>query len=236
VWGTEPHAPSGELQAQVGSGLQFTLGPAMGSRTFALVASALLGFLAVSCDLAPSPAPVDPTAVGLQSGDLPAPLHRCRPSGDVDGYLRFLKDRNRPAYDELAANWRDLQAHGAAKGALTVYAQQTEACSARIGTGDGPNVTTVVARYRDEDTAAKAYARGMFGFATPSDDQEVPDTARGAATGIGRNAWVLDRSVGGRSLIVAEWQHHAIGVLFIAVDSDPLHAKQAIATVDGRIP
>ena len=59
--------------------------------------------------------------------------------------------------------------------------------------------------------------------------------ARGAATGIGRNAWVLERSVNERSLLVGFWQRHTIVVLFVAVDIDPLHAKQAIAMVDSRI-
>ena len=59
--------------------------------------------------------------------------------------------------------------------------------------------------------------------------------ARGAATGIGRNAWVLERSVNERSLLVGFLQRHTIVVLFVAVDIDPLHAKQAIAMVDSRI-
>jgi hypothetical protein len=76
----------------------------------------------------------------------------------------------------------------------------------------------------------------MLGFTTPSEDEDVPDMARGTATGVGRNAWILERSVNGRSLLVGLWQRHTIAVLFVAVDVDPLHAKQAMATVDRRIP
>jgi len=136
----------------------------------------------------------------------------------------------------MASGWRELQLNGASGGAVTVLAQQQVACGARLGTGAGPSVTTVVVRFRDEGAAVAAYERGMWGFATPNADADVAGMARGAATGIGRNAWVLERSVSGRSLLVGLWQRHLIAVLFVAVDSDPLHTKQAIATVDRRIP
>lgn len=197
---------------------------------------ALLSGLA--CNVAGPPAvpPPDPTAISLQPSDLPADFQRCSASGDIMRYLQFLERTSTAGRDELASGWRDLQLNGASGAAVTVLAQQQAACAARLGTGAGPSVTTVVVRFRDEGAAAAAYQRGMWGFATPSEDQEVPGLVRGAATGVGRNAWVLERSVNGRSLLVGLWQRHLIAVLFVAIDSDPLHAKQAIAAVDRRIP
>ena len=201
----------------------------------ALGASALTLLLLVACNLSGAAPPPDPAAISLRPGDLPSELQRCPASGDIGSYLRFLQRTSPPAHDELASTWRDLQQKGASVAAVSVASQQPAACSARVGTGLGPNATTLVVRFKDGGAASAAYARGVLGFATPSADEDVPGMARGAATGIGRNAWVLERSVNERSLIVGLWQRHTIVVLFVAVDIDPLHAKQAIAMVDSRI-
>ena len=201
-----------------------------------LGALALLSVLSCNVTSAPAPRQPDPTVISLQTGDLPADFQRCPASGDIGRYLQFLQGTSTAARDELASGWRALQLNGASRAAVTVLAQQQAACGARLGTGAGPSVTTLVVRFRDEGAAASAYEHGMWGFATPSAEAEVAGMARGAATGIGRNAWVLERSVNGRSLLVGLWQRHLIAVLLVAVDSDPLQTKQAIATVDGRIP
>lgn len=71
----------------------------MRSDTVLLIVSAALVLLTAACDLAPSQPPVDPAAIGLQSGDLPSTFQRCRPSGDLDAYLGFLKHRIRAAHE-----------------------------------------------------------------------------------------------------------------------------------------
>jgi hypothetical protein len=204
-------------------------------RVLGLGALALLSVLSCNVTSARAPRQPDPTAISLQPGDLPA-FQRCPASGDIGRYVQFLQGTSTAARDELASGWRALQLNGASRAAVTVLAQQQAACGARLGTGAGPSVTTVVVSFRDEGAATAAYEHGMWGFATPSVDAEVAGMARGPATGIGRNAWVLERSVNGRSLLIGLWQRHLIAVLFVAVDSDPLQTKQAIATVDGRIP
>jgi hypothetical protein len=197
----------------------------------------VLAWLALAACQAPGPAgPPDPGRVGLRAGDLPETLQRCPASGMVDGYLRSLQGANRAAHDELAAAWQDLKRHGAAQAAVTVYAERPAACNARLGTGEGASVSTLVVSFEDESAAGDAYQRGVLGFTTLGEDQEVEDMKRGAATGFGRNAWVVERSVQGRSLIVGLWERDQVAVLFVAVDEDPLHAKQALSAVDGRIP
>jgi hypothetical protein len=232
--GPEPHALSGELQAQRHETFKFTLGAEM-RLPHAMAAAGVVAWLALAaCDGVGAPPP-DPTRIGLQQGDLPATLDRCPASGDVDGFVRSLQRSDPAAHDELLTAWRDLQRRGAVQAAVTVYAAQPAACSARLGTGDGTSVTSVVVRLRDDGAAAAVYQGGVLGFTTPSEDAEVPGMTRGAATGFGRNAWVLESSVQGRSLIVGLWERNAVLVLVVAVDADPLHAKQAMATVDGRI-
>ncbi len=200
-----------------------------------LLAGALV-WVAVACQTPGAIGPPDPSRVGLQAGDLPGDLKRCPASGTVDGYLRGLLGADRAAHDELATAWEDLKRRGAAQAAVTVYAERTAACTARLGTGEGASVSTVVVTFQDEKAASDAYQRGVLGFTTLGEDQEVDDMKRGAATGMGRNAWVLQRSVQGRALIVGLWERDQVAVLFIAVDEDPLHAKQALSSVDGRIP
>jgi len=202
-------------------------------------ARALVGAMAwlalVGCEGAGAPS-VSPVQIGLQQGDLPAALVRCPTSGDISASLRTSKPNHQPAHDEMLSAWQDLQRLGAAEAAVTVYAAEQPACAARLGTGEGANVSSLVVEFHDDAAAATAYKRGVLGFSTPSEDAEVPGMDRGAATGIGRNAWVLQRSVDGRDLIVGLWERHAVLVLFLAVDSDPLNAKRAIAAVDSRIP
>jgi len=209
----------------------------MRSSPRALVAGVLawLALLASAC-VGAGPPSVPPMQIGLQQGDLPAGLSRCPASGDIDAFARGLQAASPSGHDELVGAWKDLQHRGASQAALTVYAAQQPACAARLGTGDGANVSSLVVEFHDEATATAAYQRGLLGFPTPSDDAEVAGMDRGAATGIGQNAWVLQRSVAGRALIVGLWERHAVLVLFVAVDADPLNAKRALSAVDGRIP
>src|SRR5215472_7343749 len=199
------------------------------------LASALAWLALVACEGTGAPS-VPPAQIGLQRGDLPPTLQRCPASGDIGAFLNSPKPGQQPAHDEVLSAWQDLQHHGAAKAALTVYAAQPPACAARLGTGDGETVTSLVVEFHDDGAAAAAYQRGVLGFATPNEDAAAAGMDRGAATGIGRNSWVLQRSVDGRSLIVGLWERDAVLVLFVAVDADPLNAKRALLAVDSRIP
>ncbi len=201
------------------------------------VAGALAWLVLLACSGAGAPPP-DPARIGLQAGDLPQGLQRCAGSGQIDGYLRALQAHpdGRAAHDELAAAWTDLGHRGADAAAVSVFAALPVACRARLGTGDGPSVSSLVVRFPDDAGAAAAYRRGMLGFTTPGEGQEVDDMEVGVATGVGRNAWVLQRTVQGRAFIVGCWERDRVAVLFVAVDADPLHAKQAMMAVSGRIP
>ena len=207
----------------------------MRSYRAAAVASALAWLALVACEGAGAPS-VPPAQIGLQRGVVAPTLVRCPASGDIGAFLHSPKPNQQPAHDELLSAWQDLQHHGAAKAAVTVYAAQPPACAARLGTGDGETVTSLVVEFHNDGAAAATYERGVLGFTTPHQDAEVAGMDRGAATGIGRNSWVLQRSVDGRSLIVGLWERNAVLVLFVAVDADPLNAKRALLAVDGRIP
>jgi len=199
-----------------------------------VLAGALAGFGLVACT-GPGAPSIPPAQIGLQSGDLPPELTRCRASGDIDAFARSLQAGSPAAHDELVGAWKALQRGGATAAAVTVYAAQPAACTARLGSGQGTSVTSVVVEFRDDGAAQAAYRSGMLGFTTPNEDAEVPDMTRGAATGLGRNSWVLDRSTQGRAVIIGLWERSDTLVLVMAVDADPLHAKQALSSIDGRI-
>jgi hypothetical protein len=188
-----------------------------------------------ACNLAGAPPPVDPAQVVLQPGDI-AGLQRCAGSGPIDGWLTHLSGPGRAAHDELSTTWSDLRHQGADEAAIAVYTAQPATCAARMGTGPGASASSLVVRFRDENAAVAVYRSGLLGFATPGEDQQVQGMSRGAATGIGRNAWTMQEVVSGRQLTVGLWARNATVVLFVTADVDPLHAKQALNAVDGRIP
>ena len=165
-----------------------------------------------------------------------AEIGRCPGSGAIDGYLRELGRRNPGARDELRTAWADLKRRGAVSAAVAVYTARAVACDARLGAGDGPSTSSLVVAFQSEEAAAGAYRQGMLSFTTPGADEEVDGLVQGAATGLGRSAWIVQRQVNGRATLVAYWQRHTVAAMVIAVDEDPLHARQALTAVDGRIP
>jgi hypothetical protein len=207
----------------------------MRSHRAAALASALAWLALVACEGTGAPT-VPPAQIGLQQGDLPPTLARCPASGTIGAFLGSPKPNQHPAHDELLSAWQNLQRHGATQAAVAIYAAQQPACAARVGTGAGETVTSLVVEFHDDAAAADAYQRGILGFTTPNEDAEVAGMNRGAATGLGRNAWVLQRSVDGRALTVGLWERNAVLVLVLAVDADPLNTQRALSAVDGRIP
>lgn len=195
----------------------------------------LLAWLALSaCDAGPPVTP-DPVQAGLQAGDVPANLRRCPGSGAIDGFLQELGRRNPAARDEVQQSWRELKQAGGSDAAIDLFAAAPAACAARLGTGDGTTVASYVVRFRDEQSAAAAFRKGMLGFGTPNQDEQIEGLTQGAATGVGQTSWIVQRQVGGRALFVACWQRGAMAALLLGVDLDPLHARQAMTAVDGRI-
>jgi hypothetical protein len=206
----------------------------MRSHAHAVLVGAL-AWLAVAACVAGAPAASDPAQVGLRAGDLPASLQRCPGSGAIAGFIDELGRRNPGARDEVQQFWREQRQAGGTDAAIDLFVAQPAACAARLGAGDGTSAASYVVRFRDEQSAAAAYRKGMLGFGTPNQDQQLEGLTQGAATGVGRSSWILQRKVGGRALYVACWQRGTMTVLFLGVDLDPLHARQAMSAVDGRV-
>jgi hypothetical protein len=202
-----------------------------------LVAAALvlsLSVLACQAGSLGGPAP-DPTQLTVGSGEVPADLLHCPASGSVDRYLAELKPKNQEAYQALQESWLQLRKEGAKSAAIALFATGPAACSARLGTAPGRSVANLVAAFPDDHAAAAAYQHGILGFPTPAPDEQVPGLASGIATGLSENAWVAQRSIGGRNLYVAWWQDHSVAALLVSADLDTAESRRAAEAVEARI-
>lgn len=200
--------------------------------------SARLAALAIlcavgACSLQAEP-PLDPARVVLQGDDIPADLQRCPGSGPVDGYLKALGARNPQARDAVEQGWKQLQAAGAAAGAIAVYAANSQACGGEPGAGPGRTAASLVARFADERAAAAAYPKGAMGFPTPAGDEDEPGLTNGLGTQLGPHAWTRQAEVDNRFLTVSYWQDHVFTVYFVGADLDQVEVRKALLAIDGR--
>jgi hypothetical protein len=92
----------------------------------------------------------------------------------------------------------------------------------------------LVAVFRDQGSAATAYRRGVLGFPTPADGQQVPGLVQGVATTLSENAWAVQRQVDGRTLHVAWFQERAFAVFLVSTDLDGSESERAAAAVASR--
>ena len=178
---------------------------------------------------------MDPAQLTVGSGEVPGDLQRCPASGSVDRYLVELKPKNQEAYQTLQDSWLQLKKGGAKSAAIALFATGQAACSARLGTAPGRSVANLVATFPDDHAAAAAYQHGILGFPTPAPDEQVPGVSLGIATGLSQNAWVAERSIGGRNLYFAWWQDHSVAALLISADLDTAEARRAAEAVEARI-
>jgi hypothetical protein len=177
----------------------------------------------------------DPSQVVSKESDVPADLHRCPGSGPIDGYLATLKPTNQEAFQSLSDVWTQLKKEGARSAAVSLFTTTVPSCSARMGATAGRSVGNLVAVFPDDQTAAAAYRRGIFGFPTPPAAAQIPGVSRGVATGLSDNAWVAQRGVAGRSVYVAWWQDRPVAAFLVALDLDSSESMRAALAVERRI-
>jgi hypothetical protein len=177
----------------------------------------------------------DPAQLTVGSGEVPGDLQRCPSAGNVDSYLAELKPRNQEAYQALQDAWLQLKKEGARSAAVAIFSTGQAACSARWGTAPGRSLANLVASFSDDQSAASAYQRGIFGFPTPASDAQVPGVSLGVATGLSEHSWVAQRSMGGRNLYVAWWQDRAVATFLVTADLDTTESRRAAEAVEARI-
>jgi hypothetical protein len=198
------------------------------------VLAAVLGALVLTACQVNIAQPSDPRHVALQQADLPPDLAPCAISGSIDSYLKQLALKDPHGYATIHQGWRQLQAAGAAAGAMTVYSNAPQDCAKEPGAETGRLAATLVARFGSDQAAAAAYPKGAMGFPTPASDEEEEGLQQGVATQLGPRSWLLDRGVGSHELDVAYWQAGSYTIFFVAVDLDTAQATRALVAVNAR--
>ena len=189
--------------------------------------------LATGCGLQ-SPLPQTPEDVAIQPSDVRG-LDRCPGSGAIATYLQQLRQKSPDAYTTIQDGWKQLQDSGAQDAAVVTYAESSSACGGALGANQGISATSFVIKYRDSGAASSAWQRGILGFPTPAEGQQVPGLVRGSGTGLGSNSWEYQQTNGPAALYLAFWQKGAFDVFLLTTDLDPPVSRKLASTVSGRI-
>lgn len=136
-------------------------------------------------------APADSSLEGIavQRADLPEPSVKCSFSGDVETYMKALKDAKSESYDSVVQTWKQLQEKGATAAYIAWWGDAQPACDDVVsssnsmdhGAGSKHPTTTFsfVVRYNSPDSAASAYRAEIFGQSSEGDAQLRGDDGRG---------------------------------------------------------
>jgi len=191
-------------------------------------------------------APVDPSLEGIavQRADLPEPSVKCSFSGDMETYLKALKDAKSGSYDSVAQTWKQLQEKGAIAAYSAWWGDAQPACDSVVspsnsmdhGGGSTHPTTTFsfVVRYNSPDSAASAYSANIFG---QSSLKGMPnyEVTTGSETGLGENSTVGLTPKGTITLHQAIWQNETVTVYYGSENLPLDKSKQVTESVNRRI-
>lgn len=208
------------------------------------VAAAVALLMVMACGSATPGAPQGPTvaSVSVQPGDLPAGMHKCDLSGDIDSFLNKVKSSSPATYTSTKAEWDAAKKQGATAGEIVFFTDSTANCKAvqsstsQISSATYKLVVNFVLQFKDEASAAKGYTTaGILGF-----DQSQMAAAGSAATvgtktGLGANSVVLSVSISTTAVYIAVWQHKAFLVILAMLNMDSPTSQKAAVAVNGRI-
>lgn len=178
----------------------------------------------------------------MQPGDLPAGMHKCDISGDVDSFLNTVKTKDPNTYTTTKAEWDSAKKNGASGAYIAFYADSTQHCtqvgssSSDLSTANFKLLVNFVIQFKDQASAVKGYTSdSIFGFSAASLKSGGAPVQEGTATGFGANSIVLSVTVANQSFYVSVWQHKAFMVILVALDMDAAAAKKVAQAEDGRI-
>jgi len=179
-----------------------------------------------------SPSPHTPIAdAGLKGSEAPGGLAACTSNGPLDKYILSLEATDPILAARLESGWQLLQDHGATAAQISIYAADSSACDAELGTSKAKSAANVIVLFPSEAQADQAWSAGVFGFVPPAPNQISAGIKRGTGTGLGPASWTYVRS----PLWLACWQRSVFVSLLImnALDSPTFTA--ATAAVDARL-
>lgn len=176
----------------------------------------------------------------MQQGDLPRGMVRCDLSGDIKPFIQKERTSDQSAGDQASTQWTQLQKSGATDAYVAIYADTKTECGALTNPGANPSVTTsklavsIAVHFKDEKSAADAYAGGAIFGQKPSDLRSA-QSVEGTKTGLTANSIVVDQSLSTQTFYVALWQNQAFIVYLVAIDLDPSASKKIALAENGRI-
>ena len=179
-----------------------------------------------------SPSPHTSIAVaGLKASEVPSGLTACPGNGPLDKYIASLQATDPILAARVASAWQLLQDQGATGASIAVYAADTAACSAELGTAKSKSAASVVIEFPSDTEADRAWGGGVFGFVPPAPDQIAPGIKRGTGTGLGGSSWTYVRP----PLWLACWRRSVFVSLVIMSSVDSPTFTVATAAVDARL-
>jgi hypothetical protein len=189
-------------------------------------------------------APSGPTAatIAVQPGDVPAGMHRCDLSGDIDSYLNKSKTTDPTTSATTKAEWDSAKQKGATAGYTAFYADTTAHCtsiqsnSSDITSATYKLVVNFVVQFKDEASATKGYtSESIFGFSAASLKSGGAPVVEGTATGLTKNSIVLSIAISNQSFYVAEWQNKTFMVILAVLNIDTETSKKVAQAENSRI-
>src|SRR6202521_1448417 len=188
-----------------------------------------------ACGGTPAATSTGPTAssVSVQPADLPADMHKCALSGDIDSFLSKSKTKDPNTYTATKGEWDSAKQKGATAAYAAFYTDSTAHCasietnSSDISSATYKLVVHFVVQFKDEATASKGYTtESIFGFSASSLKSGGAPVVEGTATGLTKNWIVLSIAVANQAFYVAEWQNKAFMVILAILNIDAATCKK----------
>jgi len=200
--------------------------------------------LVVACSPIGSSGPPAPTAasVAVKASDLPAGMHRCDLSGDINSYLKKIQTKDPSTHATIKSQWEAAQKSGATAAEVEFYSDSDAHCTAlesngsQIGTATYKLVVNFAFQFKDQASAEKGYTtESIFGFSASSLKSSQVPVVEGTATGLGKNSIVLTIAINQQSFYVAVWQNKQFMVILAILNVDTAASKKAALAENSRI-
>lgn len=186
--------------------------------------------------------------VAVQLSDLEPGFKSCAYSGDMDTYLRNIKDLNADTYQSVMSTWTDLKRAGATAGYAAYFGDSDRACRNLIVPREQRDfgseeehvrnhpkmVSSFVIQFGDQAAAEAAYNADIFDHSQLADEPAF-DVARGEATRLGRNSIVAASKGSPIPTRQAVWQRRSFDILFQSTAIDRQASETVTAAMNARI-
>lgn len=178
----------------------------------------------------------------MQPADLPGGVVRCGLSGDMASFLAKEKGADATTYATVKSDWDAARQNGATAAYAALYTDSAAHC-AKFGVGESnPGAATYqlvinfVLQFKDEASAAGAYADGsFFHFSVADLKSGGAAVVEGIATGLTEHAIERSAVLANQTVFVALWQKKQIVVVLAILNLAPAASQKAAVAENTRI-